>query len=278
MSIDGSRDGHPVGGGGDDRADQDGQHNLDDPVRPDNIDPGEDRSRLWAKAENLDRGRSGRLENAEPGPPTDAWIKAERLDARRPRELSGRESPSEVTFAARASPDPEVPSHSEHSEHDAVPAAEPGGADASLPGVTRPERRRPGAGQDEGDQPADDISVEVVNIPSERKAAAQRKEPRDGPRAPDYAEDTSGNLEAEEAYELSEWQANEIFANEIVPTKLSGAEPRRHPEAVFLIGQQGAGKTVVAKEIAAGFTETGGFVDYGSPGGHESTRDPQPIP
>jgi len=56
----------------------------------------------------------------------------------------------------------------------------------------------------------------------------------------------------------------EIFVDKIVPAELSGAESRRNPAVVFLMGQQGAGKTRVADRIAAALEREGGFVDLDS--------------
>ncbi|OIV36024.1 hypothetical protein BIV57_18370 [Mangrovactinospora gilvigrisea] len=61
--------------------------------------------------------------------------------------------------------------------------------------------------------------------------------------------------------QLSEVHNSKIFQEEIVPDLLDGPEHRAAPVAVVLLGQQGASKTRMAKEIVPGLAAGGGHAD-----------------
>lgn len=65
-------------------------------------------------------------------------------------------------------------------------------------------------------------------------------------------------------YLLPEPENRRIFHQRIVPTQMWGISPRETPVAVFLVGQQGAGKSRVSEMIAKVLNRHGGFVDVDS--------------
>lgn len=65
-------------------------------------------------------------------------------------------------------------------------------------------------------------------------------------------------------YTLSLEDNQRIFRNEIIPAELAHAAPQDSPVVVFLVGQQGAGKTRISHQIAQRLDTYGGFVDIDS--------------
>jgi len=65
-------------------------------------------------------------------------------------------------------------------------------------------------------------------------------------------------------YLLSSDQGRRIFRERIVPDLLDGQEPQARPTVVFLMGQQGAGKTRVASMVGDVLNKRGGFADLDS--------------
>lgn len=67
-----------------------------------------------------------------------------------------------------------------------------------------------------------------------------------------------------EHYKLSPEANERVFRERIVPARLTAASPRERPDAVFLIGQPGAGKTKLGAALAEGFGKRGGHIDVDS--------------
>lgn len=65
-------------------------------------------------------------------------------------------------------------------------------------------------------------------------------------------------------YLLSADEGRRIFRERIVPDLLDGRKPLARPTVVFLMGQQGAGKSRVASMVADVLSKRGGFADLDS--------------
>jgi predicted ABC-type ATPase len=59
-------------------------------------------------------------------------------------------------------------------------------------------------------------------------------------------------------------EGRRIFCEEIVPELLTGPDPQDEPVVVFVVGQQGAGKSRVAEMIGHALDRRGGFVELDS--------------
>jgi hypothetical protein len=65
-------------------------------------------------------------------------------------------------------------------------------------------------------------------------------------------------------YLLPPLEGRRIFCEEIVPELLTGPEPQDEPVAVFVVGQQGAGKSRVAEMVGRALGRRGGFAELDS--------------
>lgn len=66
------------------------------------------------------------------------------------------------------------------------------------------------------------------------------------------------------AYLLAPREGRRIFCEEIVPDLLTGPQPQDEPVVVFVVGQQGAGKSRVAEMVGRALDRRGGFADLDS--------------
>jgi UDP-N-acetylglucosamine kinase len=65
-------------------------------------------------------------------------------------------------------------------------------------------------------------------------------------------------------YLLPPLEGRRIFREEIVPDLLTGPEPQDEPVIVFVVGQQGAGKSRIAEMVGRALDRRGGFVELDS--------------